>query len=89
MLPSWLNLSVVGMASERSERVAVVLFNLGGPDNQDAVAPFLFNLFSDPAILRVPAIVRRPLAKFIARRRMRVAQSGVANQYAMTNAARR
>jgi ferrochelatase len=62
------------MASGRSERVAVVLFNLGGPDNQDAVAPFLFNLFSDPAILRLPAIVRRPLAKFIARRRMRVAQ---------------
>jgi ferrochelatase len=50
-------------------RIAVVLFNLGGPDGPEAVEPFLRNLFSDPAILRVPAIVRRFLAPFIARRR--------------------
>ena len=52
-----------------ARRIAVVLFNLGGPDNLDAVEPFLFNLFSDPAILRLPAFVRGPLARFIARRR--------------------
>ena len=30
-------------------RLAVVLFNLGGPDGPEAVKPFLTNLFSDPA----------------------------------------
>jgi ferrochelatase len=51
------------------DRVAVVLFNLGGPDGADAVEPFLRNLFSDPAILRVPGFVRGVLASFIASRR--------------------
>jgi ferrochelatase len=55
-------------------RVAVVLFNLGGPDGPDAVEPFLYNLFSDPAILRVPALFRNFLAWRIARARARVAQ---------------
>ena len=32
-------------------RTAIVLFNLGGPDSLKAVRPFLFNLFSDPAIV--------------------------------------
>ncbi|HEX6103176.1 MAG TPA: ferrochelatase, partial [Alphaproteobacteria bacterium] len=50
-------------------RVAVILFNLGGPDGPEAVRPFLRNLFSDPAILRVPALLRRPLAAAIAGRR--------------------
>lgn len=56
------------------EKVAIVLFNLGGPDGQDAVQPFLRNLFSDPAILRVPAFVRWPLAWFIAKRRGPIAR---------------
>jgi ferrochelatase len=55
-------------------KLAVVLFNLGGPDAPDAVAPFLQNLFSDPAIIDLPGFVRKPLAKFIARRRAPVAQ---------------
>jgi ferrochelatase len=50
-------------------RRAVVLMNLGGPDSLDAVEPFLFNLFSDPAIIRLPGPLRRPLARLIARRR--------------------
>ncbi|MEJ0027777.1 MAG: ferrochelatase [Rhizomicrobium sp.] len=50
-------------------KLAIVLFNLGGPDSPDAVEPFLRNLFSDPAILTVPALLRGPLAWFIARRR--------------------
>ncbi|MGH6878713.1 MAG: ferrochelatase, partial [Rhizomicrobium sp.] len=35
-------------------KLAVVLFNLGGPDSPDAVEPFLRNLFSDPAVLPLP-----------------------------------
>ncbi|MHA1566652.1 MAG: ferrochelatase [Alphaproteobacteria bacterium] len=52
-----------------TRRVAVVLFNLGGPDSLDDVQPFLLNLFSDPAILRVPKVVRWFLARLITRRR--------------------
>jgi protoporphyrin/coproporphyrin ferrochelatase len=54
-------------------KVAVVLFNLGGPDGPDAIEPFLRNLFSDPAILPLPSLLRVPLAKFIAARRAPVA----------------
>ena len=50
-------------------RVAVVLFNLGGPDSLDAVEPFLCNLFRDPAIIRAPAPLRHLIARLIARRR--------------------
>ncbi len=55
-------------------KIAVVLFNLGGPDSLQAVEPFLRNLFSDPAILSVPGLVRGPLARVIARRRAPVAR---------------
>ena len=55
-------------------RVAVVLMNLGGPDSLEAVRPFLFNLFSDPAIIRLPALLRLPLARLIAWRRAGVAR---------------
>ncbi|HEY2011081.1 MAG TPA: ferrochelatase [Rhizomicrobium sp.] len=55
-------------------KLAVVLFNLGGPDAPEAVEPFLRNLFSDPNIIGLPGIVRLPLARFISRRRAPVAQ---------------
>ena len=50
-------------------RTAVVLFNLGGPDSPESVRPFLFNLFNDPAIIRVPKPMRWMLAQFISRSR--------------------
>ena len=55
-------------------KLAVVLFNLGGPDSLEAVEPFLRNLFGDPAILSVPGIIRWPLARFLAARRAPVAR---------------
>ncbi|MDA0997132.1 MAG: ferrochelatase [Proteobacteria bacterium] len=55
-------------------RVAIVLFNLGGPDRPEAVQPFLFNLFNDPAIIGAPTPVRWLLAKIISRKRAPVAQ---------------
>jgi protoporphyrin/coproporphyrin ferrochelatase len=54
-------------------RRAVVLMNLGAPDRPAAVRPFLTNLFSDPAIIRLPAVLRWPLARLIARRRSKTA----------------
>jgi ferrochelatase len=50
-------------------KIAIILFNLGGPDSLEAVQPFLRNLFSDPAIISLPAWLRLPLARFIASRR--------------------
>jgi len=56
-------------------KIAIILFNLGGPDSLEAVQPFLRNLFGDPAILRVPGFIRGPLAGFLARRRAPTAQA--------------
>jgi ferrochelatase len=55
-------------------KLAVVLFNLGGPDSPEAVEPFLRNLFTDPAIISLPGIVRKPLGRLIAKRRASVAR---------------
>jgi ferrochelatase len=52
---------------------AVVVFNLGGPDSLEAVRPFLFNLFNDPAIFHLPQPFRSWLAAFVAKRRAPVA----------------
>lgn len=55
-------------------KIAVVLFNLGGPDSLHAVRPFLRNLFNDPAILPLPFPIRPILASFLSRRREKLAQ---------------
>ena len=54
---------------------AIILFNLGGPDKQESVEPFLFNLFNDPAIINIPSIFRYPLAKFISKKRAPIAKN--------------
>jgi ferrochelatase len=59
-------------------KLAVVLFNLGGPDGPGAVGPFLENLFKDRAIIDLPALARIPLAKFIAARRAKMARANYA-----------
>jgi len=59
-------------------RLAVVLFNLGGPDAPESVRPFLVNLFTDPAILRVPGWVRPWLGRIIAWRRTKPASENYA-----------
>jgi ferrochelatase len=61
-----------------ARRLAIVLFNLGGPDSPAAIKPFLLNLFRDPAILRVPFFVRPWLARIIARARLRPATENYA-----------
>src|SRR6202453_3302152 len=50
-----------------SKRIAVVMFQLGGPDTLAAVEPFLYNLFCDPDIINFPGsfLARKPLAKLI------------------------
>lgn len=58
-----------------ARRIAVVLANLGGPDGPEAVEPFLFNLFNDPAIIGLPGLIRTPLARLISSRRRASAQA--------------
>lgn len=41
-----------------SKKIAVVLFNLGGPDTPEAIRPFLRNLFMDKRIITAPAPIR-------------------------------
>ena len=55
-------------------RLAVVLFNLGGPDRPESVRPFLFNLFHDVAIISAPQPVRWCLAHLISKCRAPVAR---------------
>jgi ferrochelatase len=63
------------------KKVGVVLFQLGGPDSPDAVEPFLYNLFCDPDIIPLGllgGLLRKPLARYISRKRSKV----VAEHYA-------
>src|ERR1700743_1061002 len=59
-------------------RGAIGLFNLGGPDRPEAIRPFLLNLFSDPAILRVPFFIRPFLARRVAAARLEPARASYA-----------
>ncbi|MDQ6786735.1 MAG: ferrochelatase [Acidobacteriota bacterium] len=54
-----------------SEKIGVVLLNLGGPDSLEAVEPFLYNLFVDPDIINFPGsfLFREWLAKLISSKR--------------------
>lgn len=52
-----------------TKKIAVILLNLGGPDKLSSVKHFLFNLFNDPAIIRLYNPFRWLLAKLIASRR--------------------
>lgn len=49
--------------------VGVVLFNMGGPDSLSAIQPFLYNLFSDHDIIRVPRLIQKPFAWILSRLR--------------------
>ena len=47
-------------------RVGVLLLNLGGPERIQDVGPFLYNLFADPEIIRLPIpALQKPLAWLI------------------------
>ena len=53
-----------------SDKIAVVLLNLGGPEKVEDVRPFLYNLFSDRLIIRLgPPFLQKPIAWWIAKRR--------------------
>jgi ferrochelatase len=57
-------------------RVGVLLLNLGGPEKLGDVRPFLYNLFADPEIIRLPIPwLQKPLAWLISTSRARKSQT--------------
>jgi protoporphyrin/coproporphyrin ferrochelatase len=62
--------------TNNKERIGVLLFNLGGPETLNDVRPFLFNLFADPDIIRLPfRFMQKPLAWFISTQRHKKSSS--------------
>ncbi|KAG5562217.1 hypothetical protein RHGRI_005078 [Rhododendron griersonianum] len=69
-------------AHATEERFGVLLLNLGGPDTPNDVQSFLFNLFADPDIIRLPRLFRflqRPLAQLISVLRAPKSKEGYAS----------
>lgn len=57
-------------------RLGVLLLNLGGPEQLSDVRPFLFNLFSDPEIIRIPLpVLQKPLAWIISTSRAKKSEA--------------
>lgn len=57
---------------DKQMKLGVLLLNLGGPESMKDVEGFLFNLFADPDIIRLPSFIsllQKPIAYFIAKRR--------------------
>ena len=56
-------------------RLGILLLNLGGPDKLEDVRPFLYNLFSDPELIRLPSpLLQAPLAWLISTLRFKKSQ---------------
>lgn len=54
---------------------AILLMNMGGPNNLDEVKTFLTNMFNDKRIIAAPKPIRAMIAKLITFRRTKEAQS--------------
>jgi ferrochelatase len=62
-----------------SGRVGVLLLNLGGPEKLEDVYLFLYNLFADPEIIRLPfPFLQKPIASLIAASRAPISQENYA-----------
>ncbi|KAG2713427.1 hypothetical protein I3760_04G176500 [Carya illinoinensis] len=64
------------------DKIGVLLLNLGGPETLEDVQPFLFNLFADPDIIRLPRLfcfLQKPLAQFISVLRAPKSKEGYAS----------
>lgn len=54
-----------------SEKTAVILLAMGGPETTDDVPEYLYNIFSDRHIIKLPggALLQKPFARMISKRR--------------------
>ncbi len=64
------------MATFESDKTCVILLGMGGPDSLDDIKQFLFNIFSDREIIRLPggSLFQKPFAKLISRLRYKKVQ---------------
>lgn len=64
------------MTPTPTKKTGILLLNMGGPAGLDSVQPFLYNLFSDPDIIKLPLsfLLQKPLAWFISTSRKKEAQ---------------
>lgn len=53
-----------------ARRTGLLYLGLGGPDGQDAVEPFLRNLFADPMVLPIPRFLSGLVGRMIVARRV-------------------
>lgn len=68
-------LDTSGREPSQTAQVGVLLLNLGGPDKLEDVRPFLYNLFADPEIIRLPSpLLQAPLAWLISTLRAKKSQ---------------
>lgn len=70
--------SSTGERASQNRKIAIILFNLGGPDKPEAVRPFLFNLFNDKWIIAVPQPMRAAIATLISTTRAKSARANYA-----------
>lgn len=64
------------VSKSTNQRIGVLLFNLGGPETLEEVRPFLFNIFADPDIIRLPwRALQKPLAWMISTQRHKKSRS--------------
>lgn len=68
-----IDVTLNGIASKpKPLKVGVLLLNLGGPETMEDVEGFLYNLFADPDIIRLPSflsLLQKPIAYAIAKKR--------------------
>jgi len=52
---------------DRREKVAALLLAMGGPDSTEAIGEYLYNIFSDRSLIRLPggALLQKPFAHLI------------------------
>jgi len=61
------------------DRIGVLLLNLGGPEKLEDVYLFLYNLFSDPDLIRIPIpFLQKPIASLIAATRAPISKENYA-----------
>lgn len=64
------------MAGINGDKLAVILLAMGGPDKLSDIKSYIYNIFSDRAIIRLPGgkLMQKPLARIIAQARYRKVQ---------------
>ena len=65
------------MAFEKENKIAVILLGMGGPDKLTDVKEFLYNIFSDRNIIKLPggSLFQKPFAKLISSLRTKKVQA--------------